>query len=135
MRILATLALFGIVFASPIFSVKAITQGALNQDAEQKSKSELNTIKDKIISVNDNFITSSYVPEINPKKLVYFEQWRKKVKLIDYSKLPKGDFTINASAYTAAADECGKSDGITASGRKVTQGRTLASRIHFWNKD
>jgi len=35
-------------------------------------------------------------------------------------------FTINTSAYTAAADECGKSDGITASGNKVTKNRTLA---------
>ncbi|MFA5986489.1 MAG: 3D domain-containing protein [Parcubacteria group bacterium] len=35
-------------------------------------------------------------------------------------------FTINASAYTAAADECGKSDGITASGNKVKENRTLA---------
>lgn len=35
-------------------------------------------------------------------------------------------FTVNASAYTAAADECGKSDGITASGLKVAQNRTLA---------
>ena len=35
-------------------------------------------------------------------------------------------FTINASAYTAAADECGKSDGITASGKKVKENRTLA---------
>lgn len=33
---------------------------------------------------------------------------------------------INASAYTAAADECGKDDGITASGLKVEEGRTLA---------
>lgn len=32
----------------------------------------------------------------------------------------------NLSAYTAAADECGKSDGITASGAKVTPNRTLA---------
>ena len=28
MRILATLALFGIVFASPVFSAKALAQGA-----------------------------------------------------------------------------------------------------------
>jgi 3D (Asp-Asp-Asp) domain-containing protein len=35
-------------------------------------------------------------------------------------------FTINASAYTAAADECGKSDGITASGRMVQENHTLA---------
>ncbi len=35
-------------------------------------------------------------------------------------------FVINASAYTAAADECGKSDGITASGKKVQEHHTLA---------
>jgi len=40
--------------------------------------------------------------------------------------LPAGKFQINASAYTAAADECGKSDGITASGVKVKESRTLA---------
>jgi len=40
--------------------------------------------------------------------------------------LPKGKFVINASAYTAAADECGKSDGITASGVRVKENRTLA---------
>jgi hypothetical protein len=28
-----------------------------------------------------------------------------------WKNLPKGKFTINASAYTAAADECGKNDG------------------------
>ena len=78
-------------------------------------------MKIKSVSANDNFIASAYIPEVNPKKLAYFEQMRKNIKLIDYSKLPKGDFTINASAYTAAADECGKSDGITASGRKFTR--------------
>jgi 3D (Asp-Asp-Asp) domain-containing protein len=43
-----------------------------------------------------------------------------------WKSLPKETFTINASAYTAAADECGKSDGITASGLKVNEKRTLA---------
>lgn len=45
--------------------------------------------------------------------------------------LPKEKFTINASAYTAAADECGKSDGITASGVKVKEKRTLACPSAF----
>ena len=35
-------------------------------------------------------------------------------------------FMINASAYTASADECGKSDGITASGNKVKEHHTIA---------
>jgi len=121
MRILTALALVAVL------SVSVVSAGAKVEVVEtQKQNTESNTIEDKIISVSDNFIASAYMTEINPQKLKYFEQWRKKVRLIDYSKLPSGDFTINASAYTAAADECGKSDGITASGKKVAQGRTLA---------
>ncbi len=45
--------------------------------------------------------------------------------------LPDGKFTINASAYTAAADECGKSDGVTASGLKVKENETLACPAQF----
>lgn len=47
------------------------------------------------------------------------------------ANLPKGKFTINVSAYTAAADECGKSDGITASGLKVKEGVTIACPPQF----
>lgn len=57
------------------------------------------------------------------KKLDYWKE--KQVHL--WSKLETGKrLTINASAYTAAADECGKNDGITASGLMVTENRTLA---------
>ncbi len=45
--------------------------------------------------------------------------------------LPEGKFTITATAYTAAADECGKSDGITASGTKVRANRTIAAPSQF----
>lgn len=44
---------------------------------------------------------------------------------------PQGKFIINASAYTAAADECGKSDGITASGLKVKEQETIACPPQF----
>lgn len=47
------------------------------------------------------------------------------------SYLPKGKFHINASAYTASADECGKSDGITASGKKVKENETIACPREF----
>lgn len=43
-----------------------------------------------------------------------------------WKNLPKGKFIINASAYTAAADECGKNDGKTSSGLIVEAKRTLA---------
>ena len=33
----------------------------------------------------------------------------------------------NVSAYSASVRECGKADGITASGTKATEGRTIAA--------
>jgi len=47
-------------------------------------------------------------------------------KKAQYTEPVPEKFTINASAYTAAADECGKSDGITASGRMVRENHTIA---------
>ncbi len=52
-------------------------------------------------------------------------RWKTKQAQL-WKNLPTEPFIINASAYTAAADECGKSDGITASGIKVAEKRTLA---------
>lgn len=57
-------------------------------------------------------------------------RWKEKQARL-WTALPEGQFTINASAYTAAADECGKSDGITASGLKVAEKRTLACPPNF----
>ncbi len=56
------------------------------------------------------------------------EKLREKVRGVVF---PQGKFIINASAYTAAADECGKSDGITASGLKVKELETIACSRQF----
>jgi len=52
-------------------------------------------------------------------------KWKTK-QVTKWENLPQGKFTINASAYTAAADECGWNTGITASGLKVKEKHTLA---------
>lgn len=64
------------------------------------------------------------------KRDMTLARWKAKQSHL-WENLPKGQFTINASAYTAAADECGKSDGITASGVKVQEKRTLACPPQF----
>jgi 3D (Asp-Asp-Asp) domain-containing protein len=70
-------------------------------------------------------------PEKNQEEIERdFQLARFKDKL-DTADLPRGKFAINASAYTAAADECGKSDGITASGVRVKENRTLACPSAF----
>lgn len=48
-----------------------------------------------------------------------------------WESLPKEPFVINASAYTASADECGNDKGITASGIKVAEKRTIACPPEF----
>ncbi|MFZ2188419.1 MAG: 3D domain-containing protein [Candidatus Moraniibacteriota bacterium] len=69
------------------------------------------------------------------KKVEEVEKEKKNIietkKVLKNSNLPKGKFVINASAYTAAADECGKSDGITASGKKVKENETIACPKNF----
>ncbi|NTV40956.1 MAG: hypothetical protein HGA61_01645 [Candidatus Moranbacteria bacterium] len=59
------------------------------------------------------------------KKEETLAKWKAK-QADKWEKLPTEPFTINASAYTAAADECGNSKGITASGLKVKAKRTIA---------
>ncbi len=138
MRILATLTLVASLVSVFPVPARAKTKGALNQNTKQDIKIQLDKLekdnsKDKNSGVDisvarpggkmtweDNLVVAVYVPGVFEKKK---SAGGKKTVSAD---LPDGDFTINASAYTAAADECGKSDGITASGKKVAQGRTLA---------
>ncbi len=61
---------------------------------------------------------------------VVLARWKEKQSGL-WENLSKEKFTINASAYTAAADECGKSDGVTASGVKVQEKRTIACPKNF----
>ena len=77
----------------------------------------------KTSTLSDNFLVAIYTPKVANAK---FSKMYGNKLLSKGLALPRGSFVVNASAYTAAADECGKSDGITASGRKVQANRTLA---------
>lgn len=57
-------------------------------------------------------------------------KWKEK-QTEKWNNLPKEAFVINASAYTASADECGNNLGITASGLKVQEKRTIACPPEF----
>lgn len=56
--------------------------------------------------------------------------WKTK-QLKKWDALPKESFVVNASAYTASADECDNDLGITASGIKVQEKRTIACPPEF----
>lgn len=74
-------------------------------------------------------VTQQETTPVKTEAEIKYEQilakWKTKQASL-WEHLPTESFTINASAYTAAADECGKSNGITASGIKVQEKRTLA---------
>lgn len=62
---------------------------------------------------------------VNERDDILLKRWKYKQET-KWNNLPKESFIINASAYTAAADECGWNTGITASGLKVKKDRTIA---------
>lgn len=118
MRILASLILFATVaLASPATAATAASE------PNQNSKQILEIKKDKINSLADNFLLAMYIPK--PENISLSRKIGNSL-FSGKTILPSGSFVANASAYTAAADECGKADGITASGRRVEANRTLA---------
>jgi 3D (Asp-Asp-Asp) domain-containing protein len=122
--------IISIIASLPMLWAMLFPQHALaNEIINTNTKIEFET--DSILSKIDKKIPynfEGYIPEkvrtleeIQSDKIL--AKWEEKRKKADF---PKGNFIVNASAYTAAADECGKSDGITASGLKVKEKRTLA---------
>lgn len=61
---------------------------------------------------HDTYISPAKEPVVEPVQKVEEPAYREMV--------------ANVSAYTSSDDECGKGDGVTASGRRATAGRTIA---------
>ena len=116
MRILATLILVAIV--TPAIFVQAAGP-EVNTDQNSKQTLEIKNTA----TFSDNFLVALYTPKVGNAQ--YSKIYKNRL-LSESFVLPKGSFIANASAYTAAADECGKSDGITEGGAKVQANRTLA---------
>jgi 3D (Asp-Asp-Asp) domain-containing protein len=128
----------GIVVAVLGLASVLMTEKASADTNNTQTKSEIGIETKNYSFKNDPFLIgmtfsadqnrSQEKPAKTQEEIKYEEtlnKWKVKQKHM-WNNLPQGKFTINASAYTAAADECGKSDGITASGIKVQEKRTLA---------
>lgn len=129
MRYLGTLFLLTLVFAWSGNEAQASNDTKTEQTQNQRSISEKTlltwsdiTKQDPHKQATETSFNGEHVPSEKDKLL---NRWKEKqAKLWD--SLPREAFTVNVSAYTAALDECGKSDGITASGVSVSENRTLA---------
>ncbi len=138
MRIISILVTLAVSWVM-IVPQSALAEGGITDETNTYFKIENETtLKDGAVSelIRIPYIFPGYQPvrafqeEANKelerdKKLSRFKERMKN------AVLPRGKFSVNASAYTAAADECGKSDGITASGVKVKEKRTIACPPQF----
>jgi 3D (Asp-Asp-Asp) domain-containing protein len=133
MRIIRTIMILRLLLAI-IMPYEALAAGSrdtnetnINFKIENKLTLNNGVIKDKYRAMalspfnleKDSKVKTAREMEVERSLAKYAEKRQK-------AQLPKGKFLINASAYTAAADECGKSDGITASGLKVRENETIA---------
>ncbi|KKP92850.1 MAG: Conserved protein YuiC [Candidatus Moranbacteria bacterium GW2011_GWD2_36_12] len=86
------------------------------------------------VAVEEETVTPVVVGPVKTEQEIKNEAILAKWKLKQSEKwnnLPKEKFVINASAYTASADECDNDLGITASGIKVKKKRTIACPPEF----
>lgn len=86
-------------------------------------------IKPQVALAQEGLITEEPSQEDERTEEI-LRRWKNK-QLTKWENLPKEEFVINASAYTSAADECGKGDGITSSGLKAKTNRTIACPAEF----
>ncbi len=128
--------IISILVTLPILFVMLIPQNALAVETSADETKINFEIKDNILLSNLKSSIPYDYPGFEPfidlenqeRDAKLFKRYAHKLKVAVY---PQGEFTVNASAYTAAADECGKSDGITASGLKVKEERTIACPSQF----
>ena len=126
--IVATLMLF-IVTSTPKASADTMATNTNTNINISNEISFLTTYNDPFFTQISLAVTPQEVEPVKTEAEIKYDQilakWKTKQASL-WEHLPTEPFIINASAYTAAADECGKSNGITASGIKVQEKRTLA---------
>ena len=142
MRIIRVIVALAMVLSvlTPYLTFAADAQVAESNETKTQFNSENNLILSngvlesnfKLLAYNPDTFERFSLDEVKTEEELQREavlaRFEEKRRLASY---PQGKFVINASAYTAAADECGKSDGITASGLKVKEKETIACPPHF----
>lgn len=113
-----------------VSSMVAVKEAAAKESNEIKIKFEAENDRIMLSESEDSNSLPLSADEGQEGDSVEDEHSQKNNKT-EHSNIPSGRFVINVSAYTAAADECGKSDGITASGARVKENETIACPRQF----
>lgn len=138
--IVALLVLFNIAFvknakASNILeidtNIKNKFQLITNLFGSQAAANEENQVVAEVAEPEEKTQEEQLSEEEIARDQEILSKWKEK-QLDKWNNLPQGQFTVNASAYTAAADETGGSGkGITSSGLMVKENRTIACPPNF----
>lgn len=125
MRIISMVAVLPMLWTT-IFPQHALASETIDTNTKIDLNTDIFNTNNKLAYTFEGYKAEEPVKtpeELKNEKIL--EKWKEKQESM-WKSLPTEKFTVNASAYTAAADECGKNDGITASGIKVKENRTLA---------
>lgn len=119
-----------------------VTFASETSDTEINTNINLNTLTDFFLPApaqadeikNDDSVEVADIQQPKSEEDVKAEEimnkWKEK-QVEKWKNLSDKPFTINASAYTASADECDNANGVTASGLKVQANRTIACPPEF----
>ncbi len=128
MRIWVVGTILSILLITPILPVHAQTN-TQNENQEEVSFEKYHFSDDPFL-LEWSFGMIAERDRSMSEEDVVLARWKQK-QAEKWANLPTEKFMVNASAYTAAADECGKSNGITSSGLRVEENRTLACPPSF----
>jgi 3D (Asp-Asp-Asp) domain-containing protein len=120
-----------LIAISAILPQMASASEAINTDTNTKNTLAIFTdsSSSEVDPIDKIFVEGKAKTEEEIKNEAILADWKEK-QANKWKNLPKKQFVINASAYTASADECGNDKGITASGIKVHSG-TIACPSNF----
>jgi 3D (Asp-Asp-Asp) domain-containing protein len=130
MRIWVMGTILSILLITPIIPVHAQTNDQNNTQNELPFENYSFSSDPFLLDWSFGKKNDALVQESLTQEDIVLERWKEK-QAEKWAMLPKEKFVINASAYTAAADECGKSNGVTSSGLQVEENRTLACPPSF----
>lgn len=122
-RILVVAVVLGVMLL-PQITLAANTEDTNETNINTKIKENISQIKN-ILSGSPDFLLSG-ADNNTEDKIENPTEAVEEIIVKEEDLFSEKSFIANVSAYTAAADECGKSDGITASGERVKENHTLA---------
>lgn len=127
-RILGVLGMLSVVLLPQLAKANESNETKTNFEIQENIIIDNGVIRDKqdFLLERAPYNYEGYIPVKTEREEKLERVMEKYRHLREKANLPQEPFIINASAYTAAADECGKSDGITASGMMVKEGETIA---------